>query len=540
MLNKLKINNFKPFGEIDSVRLAPITLIYGPNSSGKSSIIQSLLMMSQTINGRKSRDQIELITNGQSIDLGSFSSVIHNHNQKKIMEFKYEIFDPLFDTTYSATRNMIFLPLKSILLRFSVISASSKKSVPILDSFGFELYDKNKNSKYFQFDRQEKSKAKGARTDLENIELDDDTDHGDDYTRSELFYTPNKKEAILDLLEILEGYYQLEPAANKWKHSNKVLSQSEINIEKVARQEAIIEALSKIELRSDRSILGSSPFLPTKIETHEGNVGSISKSPIEILPKILREIDRRLVKALGGLSYLGPLRSHPARYYSTEGLAANSVGAQGEQVVQILYNDMRRKGKTSIIKSLNSCCSDFGIPYSFEIKNIGDEVTGDILVLSLIDTRTLVRVGPADVGFGIGQLLPILIEGLLINEEELISRIVCVEQPEIHLHPKLQASFADFFIRTSCGLHQNDTSRSTRGGVQWILETHSEALMVRIQRRIREKKISHEDVSVLYVNPQGEKGSKVLELRLDEDGEFIDLWPDGFFVDSLADMMGGR
>jgi hypothetical protein len=64
--------------------------------------------------------------------------------------------------------------------------------------------------------------------------------------------------------------------------------------------------------------------------------------------------------------------------------------------------------------------------------------------------------------------------------------------------------------------------------------------MLRLQRRIREKKISHHDVSVLYVDPRGDRGSTILELRLDEDGEFIDLWPDGFFVESLAEMMGGR
>jgi hypothetical protein len=62
---------------------------------------------------------------------------------------------------------------------------------------------------------------------------------------------------------------------------------------------------------------------------------------------------------------------------------------------------------------------------------------------------------------------------------------------------------------------------------------------MRIQRRIREKRLLPSDVSVLYVEPSGEQGSQIKELRLDESGEFIDLWPDGFFVEGLQDLLGG-
>ena len=110
------------------------------------------------------------------------------------------------------------------------------------------------------------------------------------------------------------------------------------------------------------------------------------------------------------------------------------------------------------------------------------------------------------------------------------------------MHPRLQAAMADFFIDTSL-TRTGQRSRSgsgRRSRVQWILETHSEALILRLQRRIREKQLSHKDICVLYVEPRGEKGSVIQELRLDEDGEFIDLWPDGFFVESLSEILGGR
>ena len=177
----------------------------------------------------------------------------------------------------------------------------------------------------------------------------------------------------------------------------------------------------------------------------------------------------------------------------------------------------------------NEIFIQFEIPYSFNIKPINEKNIGEYIILELLDKRTNVPVSLTDVGFGIGQLIPILVEGLAISRR--LTKIICVEQPEIHLHPRLQASLADFFIESS-RLNQ-------RRGTQWFIETHSEALILRIQRRIREGLISPKDVSVLYVETCGEMGSQIKELRLDTDGQFIDLWPDGFFVEGLNDILGG-
>ncbi|HEX4809007.1 MAG TPA: AAA family ATPase [Bryobacteraceae bacterium] len=194
------------------------------------------------------------------------------------------------------------------------------------------------------------------------------------------------------------------------------------------------------------------------------------------------------------------------------------------------------RGPSEITDNVNSWFKTFGIPYAISIKQFGDEITGEVIALHLLDQRSLVLVGPSDVGFGIGQLLPVIVQGLVSTSQSL-----CVEQPEIHLHPKLQASLADFFIASS-GLDPNrDQARSpfVRGtGNQWIIETHSEALVLRLQKRIREHAISCEDVCVLYVLPGGESGSRVLKLRLDEDGEFLDTWPEGFFEESFTEIFG--
>jgi predicted ATPase len=180
-------------------------------------------------------------------------------------------------------------------------------------------------------------------------------------------------------------------------------------------------------------------------------------------------------------------------------------------------------------------CRKFDIPYTMELKNIGDELTGEYLSLELTDTRSNVKVLPTDVGFGISQLLPILIEGVTAQFER-VGSIICVEQPEIHLHPRLQAMLGDFFIETITNVSEKKRKRNS---TQWIIETHSETLMYRLQRGIRDGAITNKDISVLYVEPRGKKGASVSELRLDENGEFIDIWPDGFFVENLYEILDG-
>jgi hypothetical protein len=232
---------------------------------------------------------------------------------------------------------------------------------------------------------------------------------------------------------------------------------------------------------------------------------------------------------LESISYLGPLRSYPARHYLIMGGEEDSVGIRGENTPQMIF---RRKGE--IERQINEWFRRFEIPYTLKIRSIGDEVTGEIIAMTLLDHRSQVEVAPSDVGFGIGQLLPIIVESIIARR-----RVLCVEQPEIHLHPRLQAHIADLLIESSGLIPLNRREAVQRFSPnQWIVETHSEALMIRLQRRIREKVISNKDVCVLYVEPIGDRGSQVVELRLDEHGEFIDEWPDGFFDEGYREIFG--
>lgn len=137
-----------------------------------------------------------------------------------------------------------------------------------------------------------------------------------------------------------------------------------------------------------------------------------------------------------------------------------------------------------------------------------------------------------DIGVGISQLLPALVHAYA---EE--GKLIAIEQPEIHVHPKLQAEIADVFIESALGGQGNS----------FLLETHSEHLILRIMRRIRETArkqlpadatpVRPEDVQVIYVDiDPATKRTYARELRIDSQGRFIDNWPNGFFEERLQEL----
>ncbi len=150
--------------------------------------------------------------------------------------------------------------------------------------------------------------------------------------------------------------------------------------------------------------------------------------------------------------------------------------------------------------------------------------------LLLRDLRTNTVVSFQDVGVGISQVIPVV-----ANAYGLKNSLIAIEQPEIHIHPALQAELGDVFIESALGENKNT----------FLLETHSEHLILRILKRIRETSrgklpdginpISKDDVAVLFVSPSSD-GATVRELRISDQGKFMDSWPGGFFEESFDEM----
>jgi hypothetical protein len=233
----------------------------------------------------------------------------------------------------------------------------------------------------------------------------------------------------------------------------------------------------------------------------------------ELERAVTRNLRFELARFEGGLSsviHLGPLRSPEQRglrfHYQDTGETVGSDGGNASGVFTQSTPDKQDQ--------INLWLKRLKLNYEVQVENTGNLIIGNLLQLTL-KTRVndpVIRTS-SDVGFGFTQIMPVIVQGIVSRSD-----VICVEQPEIHLHPKLQAELTDFFI---------DTAKNNRN--QWIIETHSELLVRRLQRRIREGSLDPEQVSILYVDPISKQSSRIIELRLNEDGEFIDEWPEGFF-----------
>ena len=214
--------------------------------------------------------------------------------------------------------------------------------------------------------------------------------------------------------------------------------------------------------------------------------------------------------------YLGPLRRAPERFSHR-----NSNAGVFDMPFFLLENPSEREEVSAALQRL-------GVPYVLDVVNPIQpkhrDTLGDIASVVLTDTRSGVEVTPADVGFGISQVLPIITE-----LSARTNSVIMVEQPEIHLHPAMQAELADLLIESA-----NPSGR----GNQVIAETHSETLIMRIQRRIKEQLITPADVLLLYVDQAEGGNASIRELRIDESGEFIDHWPGGFFDEQFNEIFG--
>jgi predicted ATPase len=150
-------------------------------------------------------------------------------------------------------------------------------------------------------------------------------------------------------------------------------------------------------------------------------------------------------------------------------------------------------------------------------------------IVYLRDKRNGKPVTSRDIGVGVSQQIPVF-----VYAKAATGRLIAIEQPEIHIHPALQAELGDVFIESA--LNQGNT---------FLIETHSEHLILRLLRRIRETTegeleagkvpLRPSDVCVLFVEP-GENGSRIIELPVTPDGDFSVPWPGGFFMERADEL----
>ena len=443
-MTELRIKNFKAWKDTGAIRMAPLTVIFGANSAGKSSLGHLLLALKQTTLLSDRKRALHLGDKSSLIDLGTFADCVHAHDLAKALEF-----------------SLTWRLAAPLTLRNSLIRAESYSgNIVTLES---------------------RIKAgKGEQPEVESLKY-------------QLAETGDR------VLSVTHG---------RTAGGAGTLDTDPLKLVKAVGRKWLLDPPEKFYRFSD-----------TTLARYQN---------ADFLAQFALETER----LLGSLYYLGPLRRHPERTYQWSGDMPSDVGSQGEFAIAALLAatadgrqlnrglGQRKQGFEAFIASWLKA---LGVISNFNVKPVAK---------GRKEFEVLIRTHPhapevklTDVGFGISQVLPALVQAFYAPPNSM----VWMEQPEIHLHPRVQAELADVFI-SAVQAREGGKPRN----VQLIVESHSEHFLTRLQRRVAERVIKPQDVAV-YFCKRSDGAAELEPLALNLYGE-IENWPENFFGDELADV----
>jgi len=249
----------------------------------------------------------------------------------------------------------------------------------------------------------------------------------------------------------------------------------------------------------------------------------------------LPDLSLALERTLGSVGYLGPLRVNAQRTYTWLGGAPADVGWAGEQTIEAILAGAERRlnlKHRQRLRSLQVLVAErlqaLGLVDDFRVVPIGRgraEHEVKVIVTGGKDEVLL-----TDVGFGISQVLPVLVQSFYAP----IGSTILMEQPELHLHPGVQKELADFFVAAAGAREATSQNRSEPRQTQFLIESHSEHFLRRLQRLVAEEEVRPDQVALYFCEMSGGR-STIRELDVDLFGN-ISNWPDNFFGDPLEDI----
>jgi|HubBroStandDraft_6_1064221.scaffolds.fasta_scaffold00040_3 hypothetical protein len=476
---RLRLENFRIFRDSGWFKLAPLTCIVGRNSSGKSSVLSAILLLKQSIEREAMGSSLmPLALAGPYCDLGNYADIVHNHNESS--EISLSVSVGLADLT----------------------RAQSERSTPFVE-FTVPRRRQLGYGYYYGGSTDAKLPEKGEINARLTFSVDEP--FGPSLSRFELAVTGV---GSANFVRTISGERR-----EHWRVYTASLPPKSL---------ALVPT-------------GRDVFFP-RVRVRQASYGRSSptaKHRIRVFATATGMLFRFLQQSLLRSEVVGPFRTPPERRYTFGGFGSSGGGTSGEQAVDLLITEalLKSEGDRPLHSALSFWIRHLKLAESFDVKDIAKRL--NLFEVDITGAGTGTSANLADVGFGVSQVLPVLVQGLLMRR----GGIYLVQQPEIHLHPDAQAGLADFFIYLASY------------GVVTVVETHSEYLLLRLRRRLAEgagpveaglsiedpnvPPLTTKDVAVLFTGPEGADAG-VRELEIGDAFQFENL-PTGFMSQALDD-----
>lgn len=584
MINKWILDNFKSIDREKELEFRPLTIFTGANSSGKSTILQSILLISQTLqNTNPSRS---IVLNGWFKKFGSYTDIVNCKDITKNIKIGFSLSDTDEDPEtlwlqHRMHRDIELFDFPASLesqtnCEFVVSSAGKKENLlPELESVRVEtLHDGRiiscmEVSKRTSFNETEALvyeafKDKFTEEELSySIKSDERTilrDYDDNmitepigvgfnhFLPSHIIGYCHRSEHVKRMVRgfLMFGYPRYYSLEELEKTINPVIQEKAYEVVEQLYSKKLVRSKNaeknynsikkKFTLNKFQTIIKNSAldeadklkYVNQVVEKLNGLFEGfmIRQSPIYRQQGInnIREFFRSRIK------YLGPLREEPKSLYPLYSDGSTiEVGLKGENTAAVYDNNKDtiisyvdpkdfktiNKGELERKQGTLSDAVNKWLVYMGVADNVVTNDRGKIGHSMQISDGLNMRQDLTHVGVGVSQVLPILVMSLLSKEGD----VIILEQPELHLHPKVQTRLADFFVSMNAL------------GKQCILETHSEYLINRLRLLVAkadDTKIADETM-IYFVEKDKEIGySKYREITINPYGVIAD-WPDGFF-----------